>query len=123
MALESGILFEGLRKIPSLAPPSLVSQLSITVARTAFVKLQEFTVILLLLSCKALFLLVRITAFLRALRILATSAVSFRDVIVSELLDRDNFGRLFGSIDLRAVDSVANYWPRLLLFAIRLATS
>lgn len=100
VALESGILLEGLRKISSLAAASLVSELSVAVAGTALVKFEEFTVILLLLSRKALFLLVRITALLGSLRILATSAVSFRDVIVPELLDRNNFGRLFGSIDL-----------------------
>ena len=100
VALESGILFEGLRKISSLAAASLVSELSIAVAGTALVKFEEFTVILLLLSCKTLFLLVRVTALLGSLRILAASAVSFRDVIVPELLDRNNFGRLFGSIDL-----------------------
>ena len=100
VALESGILFEGLRKLSSLAAASLVSELSVAVAGTALVKFEEFTVILLLLSRKALFLLVRITALLGSLRILATSAVSFRDVIVPELLDRNNFGRLFGSIDL-----------------------
>ena len=100
VAFESGILFEWLRKISPLATASLVSELSVAVAGTALVKFEEFTVILLLLPCKALFLLVRVTALLGPLRILATSAVSFRDVVVPEFLDRNNFGRLFGSIDL-----------------------
>ena len=75
---------------------TLIPQLSLAVARI----LGQLGELVRVPIEDLFFLLVRVTALLGSLRILAASAVSFRDVIVPELLDRNNFGRLFGSIDL-----------------------
>ena len=109
VALEPLILLERLGKVSTLAAASLVPELSLAMARIALVELEKLAVILLLLSGNALFLLVGVAALFGALRVLATSAVSFRNVIVPKLLNWHDFGRLFGSINLRTIDSTAEH--------------
>ena len=100
VAFEPLILFEGLGEVSTLAAASLVPKLSLAMTCIAFVELHEFTVILLLLPGNTFLLLVRITTLFGPLRVLVTSAVSFRNIIVSKFLYRHNFGRLIDSIDL-----------------------
>ena len=109
VALEPLILLERLGKVSTLAAASLVPELSLAMARIALVELEKLAVILLLLSGNAFFLLVGVAALFGALRVLATSTVSFRNVIVPKLLNWHDFGRLFGSINLRTIDSTAEH--------------
>ena len=121
VAFEPLVLFERLGEVSTLATASLVPELRLAMTCTGLVELQEFSVILLLLPGHTFLLLVRVPALFGPLRELITSAVSFRNIIVSKLLYRHNLGRLISPVDLRTVDSTAEHGARFLLVSVRLA--
>ena len=80
---------------------------------TVSLQLHELAAILLLL--------VGVAALFRPLRVLATSAVSLRDVVIPELLDGHYLGLLVNAVELRAVHVIAEDGARLLMLSVRLA--
>ena len=80
---------------------------------TVSLQLHELAAILLLL--------VGVATLFRPLRVLTTSAVSLRDVVIPELLDGHYLGLLVNAVELRAIHIIAEDGARLLMLSIRLA--
>lgn len=100
VALQSAVLLQLLRKVPSLTASALVSQLRVRARRV--LQFEELA-ILLRVSVHSV-LLVRVAALVRTIRVLATPAVPLRDVVVPKLLHRHNFGGFLSPVQRRPVD-------------------